>query len=124
MKQKHTPGPWSAPSAGIWTADGKCLIAELGSRAVVKSRRAYARKYYGDDATHNPAEMALSLADAKLIAAAPALLAACEAIIEAGTQRRQNIPEHLCPGWTLVWEAVEQARGTITDRRVTGENDR
>ena len=71
-----TPGPWTAPSAGIWTADGECLIATLGSRECVASRRAYARKHYGDGPNCTRAEMELLRADAALVAAAPELLAA------------------------------------------------
>lgn len=59
---EYTKGPWIAPSAGIWTEDGKCLIATLGSRSVVASRRKYAKRY-GESAQR--VEMALIDADAR-----------------------------------------------------------
>ena len=76
-----TPGPWTAPSAGIWTADGECLVASLGDRDCVKSRRRYARKYLGDCETSNQRERETRTADCLLIAAAPDLLEICERML-------------------------------------------
>ena len=81
-EQKHTAGPWKAPSAGIWTADGCCMVAALGGREVTASRREYARRNLGDTETCNRAEMDTLRADLALIAAAPDLLSALQAIFK------------------------------------------
>ena len=103
-----TPGPWTAPNAGIWTADGECLIATLGNRECVASRRAYARKHYGDGPTSTAAEMRLARADAALLAASPAMLQALQAIVDLGSDHgRMNLPE--CMG--LARAAIRAAEG-------------
>ena len=73
---KHTPGPWSAPSAGIYAGpmvDGYAtgpLIASVGTREVLKQMRKFKRN------TLQEVD-----ANARLIAAAPDLLAALEAVL-------------------------------------------
>jgi hypothetical protein len=74
MSGAHTPGPWSAPSAAIYAGPivGRVAqgpkIAELGTVQILKSRRAAGLS----DAT--------IAADARLMAAAPAMLAALRQI--------------------------------------------
>lgn len=75
MNTKHTKGPWFAPSAGVWTADGMMMVASLGGPECVASRREYAQRNLGDKAgVSNKAEMDAMTADLALIAAAPMLL--------------------------------------------------
>ena len=63
MTSKHTPGPWSVTKT--WEAELSC-IAEVGAYYItVPASR------------HNWASGEVELADARLIAAAPDLLAAC-----------------------------------------------
>ena len=106
----HTPGPGYAPSVGIWTQDGLCQIATVGSREVVRSRRAYAQKHLGDTPTHNPAEMDRMRSDAALIAAAPSLLFTLRALCS-------HFPDPLEHGTGLA-HSIHQARAAIA--RATG----
>ena len=92
---QHTPGPWIATSAGIWTATGECMIASLGGRECTASRRAYARKHLGDSENRNRAEMDACTADAALIAAAPDLLAALIEAKEVLESARQYFPSSI-----------------------------
>lgn len=68
----HTPGPWEAAHPGNYDADGIAVYArnKAGLRYTIAAVR------YLGTADPAPAE-----ANARLIAAAPALLKACEAII-------------------------------------------
>lgn len=34
----HTPGPWTAPSAGVWTEDG-IMVASCGSAEIIRTMR-------------------------------------------------------------------------------------
>lgn len=77
----HTPGPWSAPSAGVYGPDG-LLVCTLGTADVV---RAYKKRGYFDGG-------AVIAANARLIAAAPELLAALERLI-AQAQRATEADE-------------------------------
>jgi hypothetical protein len=47
------------------------MVASLGNREVIKSRRAYAKSIFGDTPEASREEMALIDADAHLIAASP-----------------------------------------------------
>lgn len=47
--EAHTPEPWDAPSAGIYA--GPMLVATLGSRDVIASRR----KHGGTESIHHDA---------------------------------------------------------------------
>jgi len=64
-QQKHTPGPWSPDETGVkvWSIDEHC-VADCGPK------RDYANG------------MTVCRANARLIAASPALLAACKAARE------------------------------------------
>lgn len=114
---RHTPGPWWAPSAGIWTADGECMIASVGGRYCTASRRAYARKHYGDGPHTTRAEMQLKAADLSLIAASPGLLSALrEAVVEIeylDRQLRAGVKDWDSPIITLAHAraAIAQAEG-------------
>lgn len=88
----HTPGPWSVDEeetgTNVWSADKHC-VAECGPR------RDYANG------------MGVCRANANLIAAAPALLAACKAI-------RSHLQAHdtlTIEHWQQLHAAIQQAEG-------------
>lgn len=62
----HTPGPWIAPSAGVWTEDG-IMIADCGSVDVISSLQKAGRDPIFD-----------VMANTRLIAAAPTMLRTLE----------------------------------------------
>ena len=72
---KHTPGPWSAPSAGIYAGpivDGYAtgpMIATLGGREVTKQMKKHGR------------DLREAVANARLMAAAPCLLVSLERVL-------------------------------------------
>lgn len=74
----HSPGPWSAPSAGIYSAHG-VLIAETGSRDVTRSMRKAGALAQG------PVNGALIAAGPDLVMHVIALLRALSDIIDEGT---------------------------------------
>ena len=96
---KHTPGPWRAPLAGIYAPDG-AMVASVGSRDIIANQRKTLprqRNVYEVDA------------NARLIAAAPELLSALQAI-----------KARLCGAWD---HPVLLARGelsTATEADVLG----
>lgn len=91
--EKITPGPWVAPSAGVWTADGSMMVADLGGREVTKSRKRAGRTDVR--------------ADARLIAAAPELLEALRVVVADWTEQFER-NGHLAPSW------CRQARAAIS----------
>ncbi len=71
---QHTPGPWEVRAVGVhdrgW--DAGTFVGQVGSGLVAKT--------FTNKSNMQPAEcLAAAQADASLIAAAPELLAACEA---------------------------------------------
>lgn len=91
MTTKHTPGPWAVDDDGdVCISDLERLIAAVDRRNVTLRK---------DEAAANAA----------LIAAAPDLLAACEALAEA--QQRADAGEHV--GFGLYVDAVDAARAAI-----------
>lgn len=68
MSTTHTPGPWTASQ---YLDDGRWGVVTQGNGIVVSLR------------SRSPSEATLSEADARLIAAAPTLLAALQAIADA-----------------------------------------
>lgn len=92
---KHTKGPWTAPSAGIWAENGCCMIASLGNRDVIASRRKYARAKYGDSIESNKKEMELLKADCQLIASAPDMFQALHDAREVMQTARRYFPKSI-----------------------------
>ena len=89
---KHTPGPWTAPSAGIW-AHG-VLIAGCGSAKTVRGLRKLYKLLARADV--GP----IIAANARLIAAAPELLKSAKEMMTAlgppvDSALRQVAAEHL-----------------------------
>ena len=90
---KHTPGPWTAIFQEDWrstkvvTADGR-WIADVSM--------------FGDSADAN----------ARLIAAAPELLEAVQALLESERRSKYHGWEAGCPDWHKSWE---QARAAVTN---------
>lgn len=88
MKTQHTPGPWVAHHYGIRDRGG--YICELR----------WPQHYEGQDARFEQ-ETAEREGDARLIAAAPDLLAACEAA------KKFLEPDLVEPGRTVFWRLVD-----------------
>ena len=88
---KHTPGPWVIPVANIFRVFAldesgnahRCIVADTTPESVKYGRDELG---WGDPATMSDEECdrlgAEGAANARLIAAAPDLLAACEAVDE------------------------------------------
>jgi hypothetical protein len=82
MRAKHTPGPWSVD--GTWPE----LVAIYDSRAIYL---AHAETGYGKDwIAENPLGTDVAQANAKLIAASPELLEACERALGHYNQEHGN----------------------------------
>jgi hypothetical protein len=75
----HTPGPWRVPSAKPTKTRGVDILAGY-AQAVA---HVPVQPSYMSDRAHN--------SDANLIAAAPELLAALQALVETGTDSPQHI---------------------------------
>lgn len=76
MQTHFTPGPWHAPSAGVYA--GAIMVASCGSRETMKSLRA---------AGADPGQVC---ANALLIAAAPDLLQSLRDLVEWAQQSGQT----------------------------------
>lgn len=85
MSEKHTPGPWEvedrrhAPLKNIRIVAGNHDIAWMSD----VHQRDYQAGYKRSDQPEADAKDAVGLANARLIAAAPELLAACKAALDA-----------------------------------------
>ena len=112
---KHTPGPWASyPCAleaysRVITAKG-CMVQI--ARTGVRGELAMTKEVYGDRVTYPPGEE--TDANAKLIVAAPDLLAACYAVlhdcddldmVESNEPGREKGP------WQMLNEAIAKAEG-------------
>jgi hypothetical protein len=100
---KHTPGPWHAPSAGIWTADNRTMVASLGSREVVKSGRSTRVNYVEEH-----------LANARLIAAAPELIAALQLLVTLKDTKPADYEIRKPVAWQAARDAIFKATGGDT----------
>jgi hypothetical protein len=101
---KHTPGPWSV--SGVRTRlDGHPVLQIYGP-----DDKVYACVFYSD---RLPGEHATSHADARLIAAAPEMLAALKFIFEHIADKERG-PRDLYPAFGLnSGRAIKMARDAI-----------
>jgi hypothetical protein len=90
MTTKHTPGPWA--------------VSDVGEVVVCATGRTLCDVYSSPTTGEEQADV-----DARLIAAAPDLLAACEMLAEA--QRRADTGER--EGFGCYVDAVDKARAAI-----------
>ena len=99
MEAKHTPGPWKLNTDGdTGMNDSGCILDSVGHVIVTDIYGTYK-----NGRTTGEAE-----ANARLIAAAPDLLAACEAA------KKYLEPDLVEPGRTVFWRlvaAIKTARG-------------
>lgn len=104
---KHTPGPWHAAGLLVWSADPASREAEQIAHALHDHTRGDILRMPHQDVAE---------ANARLIAAAPALLAACE---EAAVQLELSLP----PGrecnisYQGLRDAIAQVRAAIAAAR-------
>ena len=95
-KQTHTPGPWRVNGASVWSDAG--YVAELSSPRGPDERDANAR----------------------LVAAAPELLAALERCIavfnELADAGNYPLPLFNTGGWKFAYDAVAKATGAVIGR--------
>lgn len=99
MTTKHTPGPWTMHHCFNDGAE-VCAIAPVAWCGAAST--------YGASSTQR-IDAAEARANARLIAAAPDLLEACEILTEA--QRRADAGEH--GGFGCYVDAVDKARAAI-----------
>jgi len=107
-ESKHTPGPWSAPSAGVYDSDG-IMIASCGTHTIVEELRA---------AGFGPAAIADRIAaNATFIVRAcnshDKLLEACQEAEEAARLAGiHQMPDGRdCPWYTALKAAIAAATG-------------
>ena len=129
----HTPGPWKAGHMILMGSDGlrKHDLWGVSSDYTVKGKNDDGVEYdYGYAICDvKPADWRLlPEGDAKLIAAAPDLLAACETILrELDEQNAQEgmaltlseKAEWLTPGFRAMVAAVKKAKDASNERKVT-----
>jgi hypothetical protein len=88
-ESKFTPGPWATDGCEIITEDYTTHIATAWS----------------DTSVGRCVSRSEAIADARLIAAAPELLAACEAFIDADSQDGGSL------AYVMAIEAIKKAKG-------------
>lgn len=96
---QHTPGPWTAPSAGIYTETGKMIAAVADPRMAKQAC-----------APGGHPNMDEGHANARLIAAAPELLEALESLLNqnmAGVDLSARDRHELCKAAAV----IQKARG-------------
>ena len=104
MEQKHTPGPW--------------MVREFNSDIQISANNfrepAIVRRIMGTSSDCQTALRAEQVANARLIAAAPELLAALRAIDHAWTSDMPSGPQNpiLVKKWRQLWE---QARAALAE---------
>lgn len=96
MGKKHTPGPWTVDTT---------LITGRGIKIPISSDHWEVCTIETDDTDDNAA------ADARLIAAAPDLYEACEAIEVLSISDEWATPEHITVAVEAVLKALKKARG-------------
>lgn len=96
----HTPGPWKALDLDSRTDIDRTIEART---SVHNNPRSIAR-VYGQGALARPDPV--SLANARLIAAAPDLLAALEDLLTARLEDRDTANHY-----SRAWDAVDKAKG-------------
>lgn len=100
---KHTPGPWTLET--VRTQSGQChKIGPFPARRGGDGER-HACLYADYPSAHNPADIEL-LANARLISAAPELLAALERLI---TERKLGLAS--VGAWETARSVIAKARG-------------
>lgn len=99
-QNKHTPGPWKAQSR--CASDGTLVVKDASFDEICVVREKTLRDYTDEDKKH--------VANARLIAAAPDLLAACEAVLKADA----NPQPWLEPKYS---NAIAQARSALSKAR-------
>ena len=84
LKANHTPGPWHAETSDHYTLGGDMIEISLhDSEGMICDQIASVMLDTGDDTAEDQKRYKEQEANAHLIAAAPDLLAACEAVYEA-----------------------------------------
>lgn len=104
MSSKHTPGPWKITGE---TGDGKRIYVESDMER--DNRECPRCEVDSDDCDSD-----MAMANARLIAAAPDLLAACEAAVEAIEEHVSDEPE--APAWAA--KLHKQLEAAIAKARI------
>ena len=101
MKTTHTPGPWNVVANDVFSLDNDALICECFSG--IRSKPLLSQAVTSAQADAN----------ARLIAAAPELLAALEAISEGDVMSKKYGPAHMFGHAEVVHEYQAIARAAI-----------
>lgn len=113
MKQGHTEGPWQVEACD--EIRGLVIRGKRRAIAGIHNCRSVGTNGMPISCDLTPAGRAESEANARLIAAAPELLAACKTLLADGERRCKddgaNIPQFLSRGWSQIWDAVSKAEG-------------
>lgn len=110
---KHTPGPWEVggPYPGV-----SVIVCVDGGRGGPDPEPPTYEPIAILDQRKNGEQSKQALVDARLIAAAPELLAACKALLDKGPDCGCEAEGHVC-GWPTVKQqaaaAIAKAEGTV-----------
>lgn len=97
MKTTHTPGPWSAESTVVWAYPEPGLVSQICQMQGI------GRVYNGENRLN---------ADARLISAAPDLLAAAVALNQALFEQRNYSPsDNVVSANLALRDAIRKAEG-------------
>jgi hypothetical protein len=105
MSEQHTPGPWQWSHNGASTHDTHCIEISGGDRI---GNVAYCQSYTGDGYD----DRSETIANARLIAAAPELLEALQAIVK-------SLADHDDEG--MVEHAAQMVAARAAIAKATGE---